>query len=289
MGYKLKRSIKLSELAGCLGLGFSGKNIEIIGVSSFDDCAPGYLSFTGGGVGKSDAALIVSDTCKLNKAHSCGYITSRNLRFDFIRALTYLDSKIGFDTYGFKSIVHPSVKLGLNVVIEDGCILDENVELEHNVIIHRGTRIGRNTLIRSGSSIGGQGFGFERNPEDNSLLRFPQIGGVLIGSNVEIGSLNSVSCGALTDTIINDSVKTDNLVHIGHNCSIGKGSLITACAEFSGGVHLGENTWVGPNVSIMQKVSIGDEAVIGLGAVVTKDVPAKTVFAGNPARKFKDI
>ncbi len=163
-----------------------------------------------------------------------------------------------------------------------------NSIIEHNVVLHSGTRIGKNCRIRSCSSIGGDGFGFER-LDDGTPMRFPHLGGVVIGDNVEIGALNSIAKGALSDTFIADYVKTDSLVHIAHNCFVNESALITACAELSGGVTLGKRVWVGPNVAMMQKVTVGDDALIGLGAVVTKNVCARTIVAGNPAKKIRDI
>jgi UDP-3-O-[3-hydroxymyristoyl] glucosamine N-acyltransferase len=177
---------------------------------------------------------------------------------------------------------------GSNVVIENGCVVGAGSIIEHNVVLHAGTRIGKNSRIRSCSSIGGDGFGFER-MEDGTPLRFPHLGGVLIGNNVEIGALNSIARGTLSDTVIMDYVKTDNLVHVAHNCVIDEGCLITACAELSGGVTLGKRVWIGPNVAMMQKISVGDDALIGLGAVVTKSVQSKTIVAGNPAKVIREI
>ena len=111
----------------------------------------------------------------------------------------------------------------------------------------------------------------------------------MIGDYVEIGALNSIARGTLSDTVIESGVKTDNLVHIAHNCHIGSGCLLTACAELSGGVHLGENVWIGPNSSFKQKVIIGSGSLIGLGAVVTKNVEKNCVVAGHPAKKLRDL
>lgn len=289
MGYQLKHSVLLSDLAKQLDLAFKGADIEVRGVAPFNNVASGELSFTKEiSVTVPKIGLIVPKGTDIKGADSLGVIFSDNPRLDFIRALAFLEASIGFATYDFPSDIHPSVKLGQNVVIENGCKLAEGVVLEHNVVIHAGTSIGKNSRIRSCSSIGGDGFGFER-LEDGTPLRFPHLGGVVIGENVEIGSLNSVARGTLSNTIISDYTKTDNLVHIAHNCFIGKSALITACAQFSGGISLGENVWIGPNTSLIQKITIGDNALVGLGAVVTKNVPENTVFAGNPAKKIRDI
>jgi UDP-3-O-[3-hydroxymyristoyl] glucosamine N-acyltransferase len=181
------------------------------------------------------------------------------------------------------------VKLGSKVVIERGCNIGESVIIEHNVVIHSGTSIGANTRIRANTSLGGDGFGFDRDEYGEKIYRFQHLGGLIIGCNVEIGSNNCIAKGTLSNTIIEDNVKTDNLVHIAHNCHIKKGVIITACSELSGGVVVGENAWLGPNSSIIQKVSIGKGAFVGIGAVVTKPIEENYLYAGNPAKKIKKL
>jgi UDP-3-O-[3-hydroxymyristoyl] glucosamine N-acyltransferase LpxD len=204
-------------------------------------------------------------------------------RLAFIQVLTWLEAKIGFSTYDFESRIHNSVQLGQNVVIEKGVRVGRNSIIDHNVVIKAGTTIGENCYIGASTTIGSDGFGYERD-ESKTPIKFPHLGGVRIGNNVELGSLNSIVRGTLSDTIINDSVKTDNLVHIAHNCEIGINVLLTACTELSGGVKIGKNTWMGPNCSVNQKINIGEDAFVGLAAVVTKDVKPSTVVAGSPAK-----
>lgn len=289
MGYQLKNPILLSEIAREIGLEIKGFDALLKGVApfSFYDC--GELSFTKDLDGlKLETGLIVEKGKALSQLDSVGYLLSDNPRLDFIRALSFLEANVGFSTYDHPSVIHPTARIGKNVVIEDGCEIAEGVVLEHNVVIHAGTRIGKNSRVRSCSSIGGDGFGFER-LKDGTPLRFPHLGGVVIGENVEIGCCTAVACGTLSDVVIEDFVKIDNLVHVAHNCHIKKGAFIIACAELSGGVVVGENAWIAPNSCTHQKINIGDNSLIGLGAVVTKDVPSNTVYAGNPAKKIRDI
>lgn len=289
MGYKLRETVLLSEISNKLNLELKGIDLLVAGVAPFSDYEAGELSFTKDLSGfKKGAALVINKDSVCEKLDTTGYLLSENPRLDFIRILSFLESTKGFATYDFPSDIHPSVQIGKNVVIEDGCKIAEGVVIEHNVVIHAGTRIGKDSRIRSCSSIGGDGFGFEK-LDDGTPLRFQHLGGVVIGENVEIGSLNSIARGALSNTVIEANVKTDNLVHIAHNCIIGKNTLITASAQFSGGVVVGENVWIGPNSSIIQKITIGKNSLIGLGAVVTKNVPENTVFAGNPAKRIRDI
>lgn len=287
MGYKLNSAVRVEELCAVLGGVYKGENVYVSSVAPFSEHGKGDLTFSlSKGEVVAGAVLIANQSdCLFDGTTS---IMSTNPRLDFVKALTFLTENVGFSDFAFESVISETAVLGENVVIESGCIIDDGVTIEHNCIIHSGTRIGKNSRIRSGCCIGGDGFGFERLP-DGSPIRFPHLGGVLIGENVEIGAMNSIAKGTLSDTRIEDFVKTDNLVHIAHNCHIKKGAFITACAELSGGVTVGENAWIGPNVSIIQKRNVGSDALVGIGAVVTKDVDTGCVYAGNPAKKLRKI
>ncbi|CDL84451.1 UDP-3-O-(3-hydroxymyristoyl)glucosamine N-acyltransferase [Xenorhabdus cabanillasii] len=291
MCYQLKIGISIEKICKELNFHYLGNNSHITNVSQINNIIDGSLSFIKGKVDllTPDVTLVCneSDIIFFNDKKT-RFIISKNPRLDFIRILNFLDKECGFDHFSFKSKISPTASIGHNSIIEDGCIIYENVKIEHNVVIHSGTIIGAHSRIRANSSIGGDGFGFERK-SDGVPIRFPHLGGVIIGENVEVGSNTCIARGTLSNTIIGDHVKIDNLVHIAHNCHIGKGTFITACAEISGGVTIGNNSWIGPNTSIIQKKNIGDNSLIGIGAVLTKDVPECTVFAGNPAKKIREI
>lgn len=188
------------------------------------------------------------------------------------------------------AIVHPDAKIGKDVfvgaysdigkvVIGDGCVIDSNVKIYDDV------EIGDFCNIKSGAVIGGGGFGFEVD-ENGNRFRFPQIGGCKIGNHVEIGANTCIDRGALSDTVIEDWVKIDNLCHIAHNVHIKSNSMIIACSEISGSCEIGENVWLGPNASVRDWRKIGAKAFIGIGSVVVKNIPENEVWAGNPAKKF---
>lgn len=184
--------------------------------------------------------------------------------------------------------------IGECTIIEPGVLLDHSVVIGSNVRIHTGaairsfSEIGDNTIVRENAVIGSAGFGFERDT-DGTPIRLPHLGGVRIGRNVEIGVFTAVCAGTIDPTVIEDDVKVDNLVHIAHNCVIGKGALITACAELSGSVKVGQSSWIGPNASVIESRRIGDGAMIGIGAVVIKDVEPGAIVAGNPAKPTSEI
>lgn len=288
MGYELKQFIKLKQLIEKTKLNHlhCSKDVLISNIAPFDKVKEGSLSFSKTVMKQDFECAILVNNHEVKEYTN--FIYSKNARLDFIQLLDYLNTEIGFSHFDFKAEIHPTVQMGENVVIEKGCKILENVILEHNVVIHSGTTVGKNSRIRANSSIGGDGFGFER-LENGRPIRFPHIGGVEIGENVEIGSNTCVVRGVLSNTIICNNVKIDNLVHIAHNCIIDDGAFIIAGAEVSGSVHIGENAWIGPNASILQKVIIGKNSLVGLGAVVTKNIPENTIYAGNPAKYIRNI
>ncbi len=184
-----------------------------------------------------------------------------------------------------EAIIGNNVSIGAycvigRAIIGDGCVIDSHVRIYDDVVI------GKNCNIKAGAVIGGAGFGFERD-ENGNKFRFPQIGSVRIGDDVEIGSQTCIDRGALSDTIIGDHTKINNLCHIAHNNRIGRNVTITGCVNLSGGNIIEDNVWIAPNASLVGYVHIGENATIGMGAVVVKDVPSKEVWVGNPARILK--
>lgn len=169
-----------------------------------------------------------------------------------------------------------AVTIGKNSVIHGNCVLYDNVTVGSNVTIHAGT------------IIGADGFGYSRNDSGEFEL-FPHIGGVIIEDHVEIGSNTSIDRGSLDNTIIKKGAKIDNLVHIAHNVVVGEHSAVIANAMIGGSVKISDYAWVAPSVAVMNQLNIGKSATIGLGAVLTKDVPENEVWAGSPARPLEQF
>jgi len=190
------------------------------------------------------------------------------------------------------AVIGKNVKLGTNVsignytVIEDNVIIGANVTILHNNSILSDTVIGNNVLIGCNNTIGGIGFGYEKD-SDNQYQAIPHIGNVLIEDFVEIGNNTCIDRAVLGSTKICRNAKVDNLVHIAHGCVIGDNSLVIAHAMIGGSSIIGKNVWVAPNSAIINKVSIGDDTVIGMGAVVLSSVPELSVVVGNPAKPLK--
>ncbi len=283
MSGQLTRSVRAGWLSRELGLELMGPDREIKLLCSLDALEGPGLSF----VMRHKKAPAREGTVFALPAEASNGLTviaSENPRFDFIRAQYLLERAPGYAVDATPPVVPPSARVGRNVVIDNGVRIGEGTRVGDNVVIRAGTRIGSHCEIKAGAVIGEPGFGFERDAEGRPV-KMIHLGGVRIGDHVEIGSLTTVCRGALSDTVLESHVKLDDHVHIAHNCFVGEGTLITACAELSGGVHIGRNCWVAPNCSMMQKIHVGDESFVGIGAVVLRDVEAGTKIFGNPAKK----
>jgi UDP-3-O-[3-hydroxymyristoyl] glucosamine N-acyltransferase len=138
-------------------------------------------------------------------------------------------------------------------------------------------------IIHAGTVIGADGFGYERN-DGGELEKFPHLGHVVLEDNVEVGSNTCIDRGTLGDTIIREGAKIDNLVHIAHNVVVGRHAVVIAHAMIGGSTRIGDYAWVAPCACVRDVVSIGDRAMIGLGAVVVRDVPDGATVMGIPAR-----
>lgn len=158
-------------------------------------------------------------------------------------------------------------------------------------INHEYVEIGENVRIGPNCSIGFEGFGYEGD-EYGDYHRFPHIGKVIIGDNVEIGANTCIDRGALEDTVIGEGTKIDNLVHVAHGVRIGKNCQIVALTCIGGGVVIEDGAYIGIGAGIRNQITIGEGALIGMGAVVVKDVDPGAVVIGNPAkpmRRLRDV
>lgn len=158
-----------------------------------------------------------------------------------------------------------SVYISNDVEIGDGTIIYPNV------VIHSGVKIGKNCIIRENSSLGTTGMGFEKDLNGN-WFHFPQIGGLLIGDNVEIGSHSDIKRGAIDDTVLGNNCKLGSYINIGHNCVIGENCLFTNQCVVSGSVKIGNNFFMGVNSSIKNGIEIGDNVTVAANVFVNKDV-----------------
>lgn len=185
------------------------------------------------------------------------------------------DALLGSDCrIGAGAFIGPKVSIG------DGCQIGENA------VVLEGTKIGSNSRIGPNCTVGGEGFGYVRD-EDGTPMAMPHLGGVTIGSNVEVGANTCIDRGTIEDTSLGDNVKVDNLVHIAHNCRIEDGAFVIASAMLAGGVRVGRNAWIAPQASVREQLEVGAGALVGLGAVVLGNVPDGATVFGVPARPLQ--
>ncbi len=208
-----------------------------------------------------------------------------------------------------RAVVAPSAVTGENVSIGpfsyvgEHCHIGDNCEIHAGVILYDRVRIGKNCLVYSrvvvreeveigdhviiqpGAVIGGDGFGFTR-LSDGTPVKIPQKGKVFIGSHCEIGANTCIDRATIEETRLYDYVKLDNLVQVGHNVRIGKGTAISALAGIAGSVEIGENVIMGGQVGIADHAKITDGVMVAARTGIHGNVKNKGIIAGSPHQDF---
>jgi UDP-3-O-[3-hydroxymyristoyl] glucosamine N-acyltransferase len=179
-------------------------------------------------------------------------------------------------TIGANVVIGKNAKLADNVVVGPGTVIESDVSIgansriAPNVVIYHGCVIGRNCVIASGSVIGADGFGYAE--ENGRWVKIPQVGLVIIEDDVEIGANTTIDRGALDDTVIEQGVKLDNLIQIGHNCRIGAHTVIAGCAGIAGSARIGKHCKIGGAAMILGHLDIADGATISPGSMITRSL-----------------
>lgn len=192
-----------------------------------------------------------------------------------------------------KAVVSETAKIGKNCSIGEYSFIGNNCEIGDNTTIYdrvsilQNTRIGRNCVIQPGVVIGADGFAYERHPETMELERFPHIGGVEIGNDVEICSNCSIARGSLSNTVIGNGTKLDALVHVAHNVEIGRNCALTGGVIIGGSTIIGDTCWFGLNSTLKHKIKIGNKVIVGSGASVIGNIEDEDIVAGVPAKSIK--
>ncbi len=270
------------------------------------EAGPGDFSFCGYTAKKPEVLLaktrasllivdktIMLDEKALSRAGVEAVILCDNARLDFIRVIKHFFTKLRPTGIHPAAVIASSAIIASDVYIGPLCSVGENVEIQEGSVIfpgvhiYDGVRIGKKVTIHSGTVIGADGFGYERD-EAGKLEKFPQMGGVLIEDNVEIGANTCIDRGSLGDTKICEGACIDNLVHIAHNVHVGKHAVVIANAMIGGGARIGDFAWVAPSACLRDRIIIGDKSFVGLASLVTKDVPNGETVLGSPARSLAE-
>lgn len=307
--------MRVRELAEWLGATFEGDGErEISGVKSVENAGAQDLSFVSSMKAAAQAQSSAAGCLIVPAEFPAGrtVIRASAPRTAFARAVSRLippvphrpgihpaaaispEAEIGA---GVEIGPHVSVgdgsRIGPNCRIGAGCAIGQRVQIGSGSILHAHVTIyddvdvGSHVILHSGCVIGADGFGFVLDGE--RYQKFPQIGRVEIGDFVEIGANACVDRAALGSTNIGEGTKLDNMVHVGHNCRIGRHVVVAAQTGFSGGVVVEDYAVIGGQVGIGDKARIESHAVLGSGCgiLTSKIVHAGQVMWGTPARPLK--
>ena len=213
------------------------------------------------------------------------------------------------------AVVHATARVAATAVIGPHCVIERDSRVGENtrimaggfvgagsqigadsllfprVTIYHGCHVGDRVRLHSGVVIGSDGFGYAPDKSSGQVTHHEKIhhlGGVVIGNDVEIGACTAVDRGTISDTVIEDLVKIDNLVQVGHNSTIRRGAILCGMSGTAGGSVVGRFAYLGGRAIVINKAEIGDGAMLAADCVVTKDVGAGEQVAGSPHRPVRE-
>jgi len=308
--------MRVAEIAGQLGAPWEGEgNLDITSVATLESAGAHEMAFVGNrkaaaAASKSQAGcLLVTKEFPQGRtvvrvpdpraaaARVIELLSPRQTAEPGIHSTAFLapgceitkSAQIGPQTtIGASTRIGERSRIGAGCAIGSGVRLGSDCVLHAHVTIYDNVKVGDRVVLHSGCVLGADGFGFVRSGDHYD--KFPQIGRVEIGDDVEIGANSCVDRAALGVTQIGDGTKLDNMVHIAHNCRIGRHVLIAAQTGLSGGVIVDDYAVIGGQVGIGDKAHIQTGAVIGSGAgiLTSKIVRKGQVVWGTPARPLKE-
>jgi UDP-3-O-[3-hydroxymyristoyl] glucosamine N-acyltransferase len=306
--------MKLKDLAELIGGRISGNpDIEITGASAIKDAGEGDITFLAdkkylNDVLSSRAAAVIAKGEITGS--SASLVIAGNPYLAFAKALEVLyrkprttsgvsDKAMICDNVSFGEgvTVYPGVYISSGaeigsrvtlypgVYVGDGSSIGDDTLIYPNVVIRDNVRVGRNVIIHAGSVIGADGFGYIF--ENGSHYKIPQVGGVIIEDDVEIGANVTVDRATTGKTVIGSGTKIDNLVQIAHNVRIGKNCIIVAQVGIGGSSEIGNGAVLAGQVGVKDHVKIGNGVMIGAQSGIVNDIPDGQVYSGMPAIRHK--
>ena len=192
-----------------------------------------------------------------------------------------------FVSIGANCEIQNGVKIFPNVTIYDNAKIGENSVIHSGVSIRENTEIGANCIVHNNCVIGSDGFGYAKD-EENHWVKIPQTGRVVIEDDVEIGAGTCIDCASVGETRIKRGAKLDNLVQIGHSCTIDEDALVCAQTGLAGTSHIGKRVILAGQVGIAGHLKVGDDAVITAKSATSHDVENGKIISGIPAFDNRD-
>ena len=180
---------------------------------------------------------------------------------------------------GERTTIGENVYVGPGTVIGPDCVEGDDCRFVSNVTIVKRVRVGARCIFHSGAVIGSDGFGNAMTAE--GWVKVPQLGGVQIGNDVEVGANTTIDCGTNGDTVIENGVRIDNLCHIAHNVRIGEHTAIAALAGFAGSTSIGKRCMFGGNSGAVGHITVCDDVIVMSQSVLSKDITTPGVFSAS--------
>ncbi len=289
------------------------KNVSVRTVAKIEEGTPGALSFLANPkyehyIYNTESTIVIVDrTFKprqqvnatliaVDDAYGCFakllelYAASKPVRRGISGKASIDDSAvIGENCYvGDFAVVEAGVRIGDGTRIYPQVFIGERVRVGRNAVLYPGVRIyedcvlGDNVIIHAGTVVGADGFGFAPD-SDGNFAKIPQVGNVIIEDDVEIGANSCIDRATMGSTVIGRGVKLDNLIQIGHNVTVGPGTVAAAQVGISGSTKVGSHCMLGGQVGIAGHLKIGDRVQIGSKSGVPNSIPDGTTMMGNPA------
>jgi UDP-3-O-[3-hydroxymyristoyl] glucosamine N-acyltransferase len=309
--------MKLSELAQLTGARIEGEdNVEIHGAAGVDEAREGHITFLANPrytprVNTTRAsAIFLSEDAQTDR--SIAILRAKDPYLAYTRALRIFHPEPELEPFIHASaVIDPSARvatrvaigacsvIGRNVEIADGVCIHPNVTIYDDVIIgkdsiiHSGvairerTVVGERVVIFNNAVVGCDGFGYARD-EQKRWLKIPQTGRVVLEDDVEIGAGTTIDRASVGESRIGRGTKLDNLVQIGHSCSVGEDSLLCAQVGLAGSSHIGKRVILAGQAGVAGHLTIGDDVVLTAKSATSHDVPAGKVISGIPAFDNRD-
>ena len=310
--------MKISELAERTGARIEGvaDDLEIVGAAGLDDATEGHVTFLANPrytprVNSTRAsAIYLSEDAQTDR--QIAILRVKDPYLAYTRALRIFNPEAELEPF-----VHPSavidptarvakrVAIGACVVIGRNAFIGDDVRIYPNVTIYDDVTIGRGSVIHSGvairertvigervvihnnSVIGCDGFGYAKD-EEKHWLKIPQAGRVVIEDDVEIGAATTIDRASVGESRIGRGSKLDNLVQVGHSCTIGEDTLLCAQVGLAGSSHIGSRVILAGQAGVAGHLTIGDDVVLTAKSATSHDIPAGKVISGIPAFDNKD-
>ncbi len=289
-------ALRLASIVNALGGTLHGSaEMEITGLAPLESAGSGDISFLSNPkyqqqLASSGAGCVIVAPASQDAARSRGACIVTDQPYLYFARLTQLwkrehgpvTSPAGVHPSAVvdpAAEVHATARIGPLCVVERGAHIGAGTVLKSRVTVGEGCSVGARCILHAGVVIGADGFGFAP-AEGGAWEKIEQLGAVRIGDDVEIGANTCVDRGALQDTVIEDGVKLDNLIQIGHNVRIGKHTAMAGCVGVAGSATIGAHCTVGGGAVVLGHLTIADHVHISAASVVTRSVTKPGLYTG---------